>query len=209
METIRNKYAEAVRNQIRDERENSTSIKRNLITLGEIVGSHIAEKYYLTEKTITTPMGETYTGIQLCFEHVLIISTKDDYAYFAYGIAKRFRNVSQGYIDFGGIRGREALSSPLRSITLPDEKDIDTIIIAKSVLATGCTAITLARKAMEKYWPKRLIIASVFYSIQGPNEVQNGCKVDDIFVVGDPEELREDGMLIPGFGDLDKRLLDD
>lgn len=209
METIRNNYAEAVRNQIRDESEGSSTIKKNLTTLGEIVGARIAEKYFLTEKTITTPMGEVYTGPLLCLDRVVIVSTRDDFMFFANGLAKTFKNVSTGFIDFGGIRGHEALSSPLRSITLPDIENVDTVIIAKSVLATGCTAITLARKALEKYWPKRLIIASVFYSIQGTNEVQKECKIDDIFVIGEPEELRQDGMLIPGFGDLDKRISDE
>ena len=209
MEIITDAYAEALRNQIRDKNAGSSILKENLTRLGEIVGAQIAKKYFITQKTITTPMGDTFTGPQLCFDRVVIISTKDDYLFFASGIAKIFKNVSTGFIDFGGARGFEALSSPLRSITLPDVSNVDTIIIAKSVLATGCTAITLARKAMEKYWPKRMFIASVFYSVQGPNDIQNECRIDDIFVLGKPEELREDGMLVPGFGDLDKRLSDE
>ena len=205
---IKNKYAEAIRNRIRDKNTPSTILKKSLEVLGNIVGQEIAMKYFLEEKTVNTPTGFDFTGDQLSSEQIVIVSTLDDYGCFGKGIADSFLNVKRGYLDFAGIRGPEALTSPLRSITLPDinNNDVDTLIIAKSVLATGCTAISLTRKAIEKYWPQRLIIATVFYSIKGYSEVQSTCKTATIFTIGQPEELRSDGILIPGFGDLDKRL---
>lgn len=83
---------------------------------------------------------------------------------------------------------------------------VDTVIIAKSVLATGCTAISLTRKALEKYTPQAVIIAAVFYSVDGINAILQEISTAKLFVFGDPDQLQQDGLLVPGFGDLDKRL---
>ena len=98
-----------------------------------------------------TRSGSMLTGNQRSEELTVVVSSLDDYEYFGFGIAKSLANVKRGYIDFEGRRGIEALTHQVRSITLPDANNVKTVIIAKSVLATGCTAISLARKAMEKY----------------------------------------------------------
>ena len=198
--------AETLRNEIRDEDAPIDLIKENLTKLGSIMAQHLIEKYYITEKTITTPMGNTITCPVRSSKRIVVISTKDDYQYFGLGIADAFPNSKRFYMDFAGKRGIEALSCPIRGMNLEDVSDVDAVIVAKSVLATGCTAITLTKRAIEKYDPRIVIIASVYYSEQGACEVQEKCKNAMIYSFGLAEELREDGMLIPGFGDLDKRL---
>lgn len=92
---------------------------------------------------------------------------------------------------------------------MPDVKPgqyIKTLIVAKSVLATGCTAVHLARKAIETYNAQSIIIASVFYSEIGINEITNELPQSKIYVFGDPDKLNADGMLVPGVGNLDMRL---
>jgi len=64
----------------------------------------------------------------------------------------------------------------------------------------------LARRVLEKYNPEKVIVASIFYSNQGVQEVQNEIKNAGIYVIGEPDSVRLDGMLVPGFGNLDKRL---
>lgn len=69
------------------------------------------------------------------------------------------------HMDF--VRGKDALSVPVRSVVLPDilmGKQLD-IVIAKAVIATGCTAISLVKKAYEKYMPKVIIITVLFIVI--------------------------------------------
>lgn len=206
MEKITDKYTLALRDEIRDRNKNSDIIKNNLYKIGMKIGEKIVEKYFLTNSNIFTPTNEVFVGNVPQYKQVVVVSTLDDYEYFGKGVSDVFPVVNRGSIDFGGVRGLDALTSPLRSITLPEINDVDTLIIAKSVMASGCTAITLTRRAMEKYWPNRVIIATVYYSIQGYQEVIGACKTADIFVIGEPEQLRSDGMLIPGIGDLDKRL---
>ena len=206
MEVIINDYAVALQNSIRDKNAKSDILRKNLFTLGNGVGQKIAEKYFLEEKTVETPMGEKHKGIQITSNPIVVVSTKDDYQFFGNGVASVFSNADRGFMDFAGVRGEEALSCPLRAVKLPDKDEVEAVIVAKSVLATGCTAISLAKRAAEKYNPQYLIIASVFYSEQGIADLQRACKNAEIFVVGAPDKLRTDGMLIPGFGNLDERL---
>lgn len=206
MEIISNDYAIALKNKIRDVATDSDTLKELLGKLGNGIGQKIIENYFLEERKVVTPMGEEHTGYHVSNKGIVVVSTKDDYQYFGNGIASVFQNVGRGFIDFAGVRGEEALTCSLREINLPDKNDVEAVIIAKSVLATGCTAITLAKRAEEKYNPEYLFIASVFYSKEGIQDIKKKCKSSKIFTIGEPEQLRYDGMLVPGFGDLDERL---
>lgn len=206
MEIISNDYAIALRNQIRDADTDSNTLKHLLVTLGNGIGQKIIEKYFLEERIIVTPMGEKHSGYHISNKKIVVVSTKDDYKYFGNGVASVFQNVSRGFMDFAGVRGKDAFTCPLREINLPDKNDVDAVVIAKSVLATGCTAITLAKRSVEKYNPEYLFIASVFYSEEGVQDIEKKCRCSKVFVIGEPDQLRYDGMLVPGFGDLDKRL---
>lgn len=196
----------ALKNSVRDVNITSDTLKDNLYVLGDFVGKAIIEQFFIEERTIKTSLGETVKGECISSKAVAVISTKDDYRYFGEGVSKVFPNVVRGYIDFAGERGKAALTCPLREITLPDKEDVEAVIVAKSVLATGCTAITLAKRAVEKYNPKYLIVASTFYSEQGIEDLEKSCRHVEIFTIGNCDELREDGMLTPGIGNLDERL---
>lgn len=140
---------------------------------------------------------------------IIIISTRDDYDNFAQGISGTMEDSLRGYMDFGGLRGKEALSSPVRAMELPKVKHheiVDTVIVAKSVLATGCTVVNLLRKAIEMYDPKNIIVASIFYSNEGIRDLKIEVRDCKIYVCGKPDALNKDGMLIPGVGNLDERL---
>ncbi len=111
-------------------------------------------------------------------------------------------------MDFNGQRGVQALNTQIRHMELPDTKgqSVHTLIVAKAVLATGCTAIHLAKKAMSKYMPRNVIIASAFYSQNAIAELNHELPNSDIIVIGEPDVLDDEGMLIPGIGNLDHRL---
>lgn len=173
------------------------------------MGEQIIGDEHTYSSVVTTPMNLNFEGLRIMQNLTAIVSTRDDYKYFASGIASPFEGVIRGFMDFGGLRGPEALTSPIRAIDLPEIKRgqfVKTLIIAKSVLATGCTAIHLARKAIEAYNPQRIIIASVFYSDRGISDVSLDLPQSKIYVFGNPDVLNEDGMLIPGVGNLDTRL---
>jgi len=209
MISIKSSFSSALITEIRDRNTPEEKLRRRLYDLGRIMGEQIVGNELTNSFVVTTPMNFNYQGLRIMQDLTVIVSTRDDYEYFASGISSPFDGVIRGFMDFGGIRGSEALTSPIRAIDLPEIKRgqyVKTLIIAKSVLATGCTAIHLARKSIETYNPQRIIIASVFYSERGLSEVSLELPQSKIYVFGNPDELNEDGMLVPGVGNLDMRM---
>lgn len=121
-------------------------------------------------------MEATYSGVKIDgSKEYVVISTKDEYEYFANGIAIQIGDCYRGYIEFIRGAGEKDFCASTRKISLPEiktGKPVEYVIIAKSVLATGCTAISLARTAQDIYMPNKLIIASVFYSERGVLELK-------------------------------------
>jgi len=196
---------------IRNKETSVEELRQALLDLGRIMGDEILGQCNLSSKSIMTPLLSIFSGVQSKLDDgiTVVISTKDDYAYFAKGIAEGCSSVYHGYIDFDGARGEAVYSSPYRSMNLPEIKStmsVKRIIVAKSVVASGCTAITLAKTAITKYYPEELVIAAPFYSQQGIDELQSELRNAKIYVAFGPDELNSDGMLIPGVGNIDTRL---
>lgn len=196
---------------IRDQTTETDSLRESLFKLGEIMGDEILGQCKLSIKSILTPRQSIFNGVKTKADDgiTIIISTKDDYFYFANGIAKGCSSVYRGYIDFDGKRGEDVYSSPYRSIEFPEINpalSVKRIIIAKSVIASGCTAITLAKTAFAKYYPEELIIVAPFFSQKGVDELQAELRNAKIYVAFGPDALDADNMLVPGVGNIDARL---
>lgn len=197
--------------RIRNKATSSAQLRKDLFDLGCIMGEEILGQCKLSPKQVFTPLLSLFHGVESHDDNgiTVIISTKDDYSYFAQGIAKGCDSTYRGYIDFDGARGQEVYSSSYRSIDLPEinpSLSVKRVIIAKSVIASGCTAITLAKTALTKYFPEDLIIVAPFYSQQGVNELQAELRKAKIFVAFGPDQLNGDNMLVPGVGNIDSRL---
>lgn len=207
---IDRKFIMALQTTIRSAKTEVEYLKTSITKIGEKIGEEIINEDMMNETIIETPMGEMFEGYQINQSVNIIYSTKDDFSYFAAGIKMVIPNCLQGYLDFGGVRGQKALTQPIRSAShpnVPKHTVIENVIIAKSVLATGCTAISLAKNINEKYSPKNLIIATAFYSDLGILELKQEIpNIKSIYVVGEADILDPDGMLVPGLGNIDKRL---
>ncbi len=176
------------------------------------MGEELIGQERMVTKKISTPLTKIFHGKQLVKDNgiSIIISTRDDYDYFAKGISKGCDIIYRGYIDFLGHRGESVYSSPIRSIEFPEIKvagEIKRIIIAKSVIASGCTAITLAKSAMSRFEAEELIIVAPFYCKKGVEELQAELRRAKMYVAFGPDEIDTDGMLIPGVGNIDQRLI--
>ncbi|OAA83278.1 uracil phosphoribosyltransferase [Clostridium ljungdahlii] len=209
MYKIDSSFVKILQTKVRNKKTTPKDLQNALLKLGEYVASEIIGREFVKSEIVTTPLDEEYQGIVMLKSKIMVISTKDDYNYFAEGISNNMPGCIRGYMDFGGARGRMALNSEIRSMCLSETKKgemINTVIVAKSVLATGCTAITLLKKAIEMYDPINIIVASIFYSQQGILDLQNNEHRCKIYVCGDPDSLNNDGMLVPGVGNLDNRV---
>lgn len=206
---VEDDYSKILLTQIRNKHCEVNILKEALFELGKVIGKEIAVKNLTESGTVITPMDQIFNGLKLLEKSTAIVSTMDDFELFANGLASIIKNNIRGYMDFGVNRGKAALTTPSRAIVLPDLKvvnHVDTLIIAKSVLATGCTAISLTNKAISKYKPKNIIIASLFYSLVGINEIFSEFPHVEIYLIGEPDELDDNGMLLPGLGNLDQRI---
>jgi len=205
---VNNEYSIAMKNEVRDF-ESAWDVRESLEVLGNLLSQEILQNGFISEREFMTPMGCEVKGPRLTIPGcVVVVTTSVDKDSLGKGISVNFKEVKQGEMNFSGLRGMQALNGSPRDIVLPANNNPDLLVIGKTVLATGCTAISLTRTAVEELRPKKTIIASVFYSNKGLEELCNGLAgVDfEVFVIGEPDELNEDGMLIPGVGDLDRRI---
>jgi len=209
---IENPYAQILITDVRDNETTSELLRKRLFDLGRITSETIVGEGLMSPKKVITPMGQSFQGYSVPKTTTVIISTRDDYEFFAEGIRYALPSTYKGYMDFGGDRGLEALRSKRRAIEFPTitaGERVDTVIIAKSVLATGCTAVSLTQSAIAKYHPKTVFVAAVFYTQKGIDELLHDIpNIDKIYVHGEPDLLNDDGMLIPGLGNLDARMAD-
>jgi uracil phosphoribosyltransferase len=206
IETIASEDADLLLNSVRNAGSDSSVVRDSLRRLGEIAGLRIARKWFSANKEFMTPMSQPVSGVVQEAVNVCVVSTSDEYAVFGAGIASCFRGCLRGQLDFHGRRGAEALRGPVNSYKLPQKRgDLDAVVVAKSVLATGCTAIRLLDDAQKEYTPKHLIVATVFFSERGVQEVRERYPHLDIVAFGQPDSLNADGMLIPGVGNIDRR----
>ena len=136
---IEDSYTEILVTKVRNTATPKDELQNALRLLGQRMGQIISSELFSEKCEITTPMGYKHIGLCTIPHNTVIISTRDDYNYFAEGIQSTMNNVVRGYMDFEGRRGKDALSSPIRSMSLPEprkEFPTDSVIIAKSVLAT-------------------------------------------------------------------------
>lgn len=200
-------YCEYLAGIIRDRRSTPEQVRDALARLGSELGRHVLESHYLHPAVVTTPVNDEVEILSLSNATTLIITTKSDLDSFGAAAAAMLSPARIGYMNFEGRRGLQALNAPVRDMDLPRiEAPVDTLIVAKSTLATGCTAISLTRTALEEVSPALLVIITVFHSLEGLQELQDAFPDAVIYCIGEPDALDENGMLHPGIGLLDERV---
>lgn len=207
---IQTKYCTNFKTLIRNKETLAEDLRIYLNKIGCELGKEISEEFETQNETIITPLEEKFSEKIFLPQINVIISTKDDYPYLNEGINSTIVGTNyRGYMNFNGIRGIDALTAEIRDIKLPLLKhQVDNLIIAKTVLASSCTAISLAERAYEEYRPKNLIFSAIFYSEYGIKELFEKFPQSKILVVDEPDQITENGMLIPGLGDIDERIKD-
>ncbi|CAH2606349.1 conserved protein of unknown function (plasmid) [Rhodovastum atsumiense] len=196
-------------NSIRDKSLNAKEIKQILTAIGCEIGRICGEAMKVAkDEAFITPQNVNFNGVVVRIPRLVVITTKADAETLGHGISASSGATDQGYINFQGIRGKKALNAPVREACFPNlgGHNVEAVIVGKAVLATGCTAISLTKSAITQYMPSRLFIASIFYSKAGLADLVNEFPRSEIIIIGNCDGLDEDGMLIPGVGDLDARL---
>lgn len=205
LECIDDEYAAACRGSVRNVRSGVGEVNSALYGAGVAVGQRIAARFCAVKSEIVTPMGRIVSTPEFRREENVVVTTSADAEGFGAGLRACMPCCVAGSMSFSG-RGSDVLRGPVRSLELPVRVGaVNVLVVAKSVLATGCTAIGLTRSAMAEVRAKHLVIAAVFYSVRAVEELFREFPHAIVYVIGDADEVGADGMLRPGVGDLDER----
>lgn len=200
-------YARYLTGIVRDRGSSPSDVREALARLGAELGRHVLEAHFLRPAVISTPMNDEVETLILSNDSTLVITTKSDMLAFGTSVAAALSPARIGYMNFEGRRGLEALRTPVREVDIPEMGGVvKNLVVAKSTLATGCTAISITRCALDEVDPESLIILTVFYSLEGLQELQQAFPDAEIFCIGEPDTLDENGMLHPGIGLLEERI---
>lgn len=182
---------------IRDENSSSQEVRESLRILGEELGGRIVAGLYGDEASGLEGVDSSLVELRIPQNVSAVVTTKNEVRFFGRGLAAKVRPAVTGYMNFEGLRGYEVLNAPIRDMDLPDlgVEPVDSLIVGKSILASGCTAVTLARAAMREYRPHKIVVASVFYSLNGLQELQKSLPEALIYVVGEPASVDANGSL--------------
>lgn len=205
--TINDPWTLAQATIVRRRESSPAQVNDALKELGGEVARCIAKQFFIKDESITTPLDHRIEAPSMNFPLTVAITPKEDLKHFAFGMLRAIGNCELGWMNFEGRRGLDALNTPVRDMSYPDlaGQAVDTLVVAKATLATGCTAVSLTRTAYRDFMPTRLVIASVFYTIRGLKWLQSDFPNAHIFVVGKPDSINDGGMLVPGIGDLAER----
>ncbi len=204
---LKSTYADLLSGRIRDRNSSPKEVTDALMATGFELGRAIAEILPIESSPIVTPMGDSIEAVTFPESWNLVVTTKQDSNTLGYALRCAIGNAYLGFIDFGRYRGQDVLSAPVREISFPAVlPPIQNVIVGKTVLATGCTAISLVRYALEKTGADKLIVATAFYSIEAIGELRSEFPNVTVVCVGNPDRLDENGMLRPGVGLIERRV---
>ena len=202
------RYLKSLVAVIRDKRSSASELQKALRRFGQGMAQHIVAKS-AREQKIETPMGRTLMAYVAAKPYTLIVGPRAEKA-LVKGMQDIIDNSTAGYMDFRGKRGRQLMEGPTRALQMEREvgnESVESLICVKSMLAEGNTAITLAKTAIAIYNPRRVVIASILHTVRGLHKVQESIpRAEILLVVKRPDDINDNGMLIPGVGNLDERL---
>lgn len=202
-------YFEAYKNQVRDVQAPAENLPPALAKLGRQVAQAIMRDALngAPQVQILTPQGQSVASPIPRLPNTLVLTTKQERSYLGASIKDELGALHAGYLAFGSLRGPAVLDATPTEAAWPKVGTrIELLVIAKSVLASGCTALALARRAIDRFQPAQVVIASIFYSEEGVTEMLADLPNVNVYVLGEADRLTQDGMLEPGIGLIEERL---
>ena len=204
----RNKLLASLIHQARDARITPEEFRDLITRIGEFFGYEIANLLDFEPTSVTTPLGAEAQGFKPAGE-ILLISSFEDADYFARGIRLVLPNVKMGKIEAVRQQFGEQWRASIQRVSLPkDVPEEGTIIIAKAVLASGCTAIALIGETLKLSKPKRVIVAAIIAHKGSYKEIEQEYPYIPIqFVIGEEDPILDNrGFVVPGIGNIPERL---
>lgn len=203
-----NRYLSSLITRARDRHTPPAEFRSLLRRLGLLFGFEIANLIDNIDLEVTTPMLAHYRGLQQA-ESVLLVSSFEDADFFAAGIADVFTRVHLGRIDAPRKYMGGKWHAPIQHADLPDDIPPKcAAVVAKTILASGCTATALLGEVLRVTKPTHVIVAAIISHQHACQEVATEYPCIPIeFVIGEIDPLLDDrGFVVPGLGSVTERL---
>lgn len=202
------KFLSQLITQARTRETNPEEFRELLRRIGVFFGYEIVNMLEYEQINVITPMNVEHHGARLR-DSVVIVSSFEDADYFAAGIKDVFPLAFVGKIDAVRTYVVGRWRAPIQRAELPREVPFESVVvIAKAILASGCTAISLIGKTLEIVKPKTVIVAAIIAHQDACHEIANEYPYIPIeFIIGEIDPvLDERGYVIPGIGNISERL---
>ena len=198
--------------KIRDVETEQVAFRKGLVKLGRICGYEIIDGAMDTEYVaIETPMAETTGERVKGLDDVVIINVLRAATPFVEGLLKAFPRAKQGVISAGrdeeaGMNEDGEFPITVDYVKLPEIREMDTVIVADPMLATGSTMCTvLDHVTDEQPDPEDLFVLSAVSAPDGLLRVGDAVPEADLLTVAIDDHLDENGFIVPGLGDAGDR----
>lgn len=203
--TLRSDYVLSLTSNIRSKDATNETRHRALIELGSEIGEAIVEAYFLKSAEVLTSSGGSRLLPVRQTPLTVLATPRGDLSHLHQGLLRSIPNAHSAWVDFGGERDAERLKAVRGTSSWANvgQTPVHTLIIGKAVLATGCTAVELTRRAIGRYTPKHVIVTAVVWAESGVELIKREFPSATLIVVGEPDVLVEGDMLFPGLANVD------
>lgn len=188
----------------RDRRTSQVAFRKAIYRLGRFLAYEFLRTMETEKVKVETPLKATLGFKVKGNDKVVIIMVLRASIPFVEGMYKNLPLARTGVIS--AWRGK-APDFPIEVsyAKIPNIHSDDVVIIADPMLATGHTLLEVAKKAMQKGRPKRLVFFSVLATMQGIRYVQRRFPKAEFYTCAIDPELNDHGYIVPGLGDAGDR----
>lgn len=188
----------------RDEKTGQVAFRKAIYRLGRMMAYEFLRTQEKQPIKISTPLGPTVGHRVKGSDKVVIILVLRAAIPFVDGMYKNLPMARTGVIS--AWRGKPPdFPIEIRYEKVPHINDDDTVIIADPMLATGHTALEVARRIMKEAKPKRLVLFSVISTRRGIEYVARKFPKAEFFTCAIDPTLNGHGYIVPGLGDAGDR----
>ncbi|SNS02690.1 MULTISPECIES: uracil phosphoribosyltransferase [Hymenobacter] len=176
----------------------SLRFRRNLQRLGEIIAYRISSQLSYTDKTVTTPLGES-SSKQLHDFPVLATVLRAGLP-FHQGFLNYFDQSPSAFAAAYRIEGTAQVQVQVDYLSAPS-LDERVLILADPMLASGKSLVQTYRAMLRFGTPRQVHIAAVIASPQGVEYVTREVPEANLWVAAIDDHLNEQAYIVPGLGD--------
>ncbi|RYU83837.1 uracil phosphoribosyltransferase [Hymenobacter persicinus] len=181
-----------------DVQRDSLRFRRNLQRLGEIIALKISSQLSYTEKTVTTPLGQSVSK-QLHDFPVLATVLRAGLP-FHQGFLNYFDQSPSAFAAAYRIEGTAQVRVQVDYLSAPS-LDERVLILADPMLASGKSLVQTYRAMLRFGQPRQVHIAAVIASPEGVEYVTREIPEATLWVAAIDEKLNEQAYIVPGLGD--------